>query len=112
MKVLVTGGSGFLGINLIRFLRTKGVEEIRVLDIADFDYPEKSEPWLKFTLGDVRDVPAVDRVVEHARIAAAVSKGQHRALSDLPLNIDGFVAVEVFLNEAAGKGARSVVASF
>ena len=44
MKVLVTGGSGFLGINLIRFLRTKGVEEIRVLDIADFDYPEKSEP--------------------------------------------------------------------
>ena len=45
MKVLVTGGSGFLGINLIRFLRAKGVEEIRVLDIADFDYPEKSEPW-------------------------------------------------------------------
>ena len=62
MKVLVTGGSGFLGINLIRFLRTKGVEEIRVLDIADFDYPEKSEPWLKFTLGDVRDVPAVEEI--------------------------------------------------
>ena len=36
MKVLVTGGSGFLGINLIRKLREKGVEEIRVLDIADF----------------------------------------------------------------------------
>ena len=64
MKVLVTGGSGFLGINLIRFLRTKGVEEIRVLDIADFDYPEKSEPWLKFTKGDVRDVPAVEKVTE------------------------------------------------
>ena len=64
MKVLVTGGSGFLGINLIRFLRAKGVEEIRVLDIADFDYPEKSEPWLKFTLGDVRDQAAVDRTVE------------------------------------------------
>ena len=64
MKVLVTGGSGFLGINLIRFLRTKGVEEIRVLDIADFDYPEKKEPWLKFTLGDVRDIPAVEKVTE------------------------------------------------
>ena len=64
MKVLVTGGSGFLGINLIRFLRAKGVEEIRVLDIADFDYPEKSEPWLKFTLGDVRDVPIVEKVTE------------------------------------------------
>ena len=64
MKVLVTGGSGFLGINLIRFLRTKGVDEIRVLDIADFDYPEKSEPWLKFTKGDVRDIPVVEKVTE------------------------------------------------
>ena len=64
MKVLVTGGSGFLGINLIRFLREKGVDEIRVLDIADFDYPEKKEPWLKFTLGDVRDVAAVEKTVE------------------------------------------------
>ena len=64
MKVLVTGGSGFLGINLIRYLRTKGVDEIRVLDIADFDYPEKSEPWLKFLKGDVRDVAAVEKSVE------------------------------------------------
>ena len=64
MKVLVTGGSGFLGINLIRFLRTKGVDEIRVLDIADFDYPEKTEPWLKFSKGDVRDIPAVERITE------------------------------------------------
>ena len=64
MKVLVTGGSGFLGINLIRFLRTKGVEEIRVLDIADFDYPEKNEPWLNFTLGDVRSVSDVEKATE------------------------------------------------
>ena len=64
MKVLVTGGSGFLGINLIRHLRRQGVDEIRVLDIADFDYPEKDEPWLKFTKGDVRDVAAVEKCVE------------------------------------------------
>ena len=62
--VLITGGSGFLGINLIRHLRTKGVEEIRVLDIADFDYPEVKEPWLKFTKGDVRDPAAVNACVE------------------------------------------------
>ena len=63
-KVFVTGGSGFLGINLIRSLRAKGVSEIRVLDIAPFDYPEASEPWLKFTLGDVRDAAAVDALAE------------------------------------------------
>ena len=62
--VLVTGGSGFLGINLIRHLRAQGVERIRVLDIADFDYPEKGEPWLEFTLGDVRDQAVVDRLTE------------------------------------------------
>ena len=62
--VLVTGGSGFLGINLIRHLRAQGVEHIRVLDIADFDYPEKGEPWLEFTKGDVRDAPLVDRLCE------------------------------------------------
>ena len=64
MKVLVTGGSGFLGINLIRFLREKGVDEIRVLDIADFDYPEKSASWLKFLKGDVRDTAAVEKSVD------------------------------------------------
>jgi nucleoside-diphosphate-sugar epimerase len=62
--VLVTGGSGFLGINLIRFLRAQGVERIRVLDIAPFDYPEQNEPWLEMTLGDVRDEQAVDKCVE------------------------------------------------
>ena len=61
--VLITGGSGFLGINLVRHLRAKGVEEIRVLDIADFDYPEKSAPWLKFTRGDVRDLDTVKACV-------------------------------------------------
>ena len=62
--VLVTGGSGFLGINLIRHLRAKGVDRIRVLDIAEFDYPEKSAPWLEFTRGDVRDIEAVRKCVD------------------------------------------------
>ncbi|MBO6066719.1 MAG: NAD-dependent epimerase/dehydratase family protein [Kiritimatiellae bacterium] len=75
MKILVTGGSGFLGINLIRLLRDKGVEEIRVLDIADFDYPEKDEPWLKFFKGDVRDIPMVERVTQgcHAVVHCAAA---------------------------------------
>ena len=62
MKVLVTGGSGFLGINLIRFLREKGVEEIRVLDIAPFDYPEADE--IDHVLGDVRDLECVRKCMK------------------------------------------------
>ena len=36
-KVLITGGSGFLGINLVRHLLSKGVTDIRSLDLAPFD---------------------------------------------------------------------------
>lgn len=61
-KVLVTGGSGFLGINLIRFLRGKGVTDIRTLDLVPFDYPEKDEvDWIQ---GDVRDPETVKRAME------------------------------------------------
>ena len=56
-KVLVTGGSGFLAINLIRYLRAQGVTDIRTLDIAPFDYPEAGE--IDHVLGDVRDLEKV-----------------------------------------------------
>ena len=53
--VLVTGGSGFLGINLIRWLLTHGATEVRSLDLVGFDYPEKTDPRLRAVVGDVRD---------------------------------------------------------
>lgn len=51
-RVLITGGSGFLGINLVRYLLERDYS-IRVLDQVDFDYPERSS--IEFVLGDIRD---------------------------------------------------------
>lgn len=53
MKFLVTGGAGFLGINLIRFLNTKG-HEIVSLDIQPFDYKDMNNK-IKIITGDIRN---------------------------------------------------------
>ena len=57
---LVTGGSGFLGINLVRFLLRHG-HAVRSLDIAPFAYPERDRT--EAVQGDIRDRGAVDRAV-------------------------------------------------
>ena len=63
--ILVTGGSGFLAINMIRYLRDKGETKIRTIDIAPFDYPEKDE--VDHVLGDVRDLEAVRRCMKDVK---------------------------------------------
>jgi nucleoside-diphosphate-sugar epimerase len=57
-RFLITGGSGFLGINLIRFLLEKG-HEIVNLDLEPFDYPEADR--VTTIQGDIRDRATVDR---------------------------------------------------
>src|ERR671914_787992 len=55
--VLVTGGAGFLGINLIRYLVERGYAAVS-LDIAPFTYPD---PRDRITVidGDIRDAATV-----------------------------------------------------
>jgi nucleoside-diphosphate-sugar epimerase len=72
MKFLITGGAGFLGINLCRYLKKRG-HSVRSIDIADFDYPDKSQ--YDVINGDIRDRSAVKNamrgidVVVHAAAA-------------------------------------------
>jgi nucleoside-diphosphate-sugar epimerase len=60
---LITGGSGFLGINLVRHLLARGVR-VRSLDIAPFDYPERDR--IEAVLGDIRDADTVERSMADA----------------------------------------------
>lgn len=59
--VLVTGGAGFLGINLIRYLLERGYD-VTSLDVLDFDYPERSK--ITEVRGDIRDTAVVDSAVK------------------------------------------------
>lgn len=64
--VLVTGGSGFLGINLIRYLHEKRYNII-ALDIAEFTYDDMKNKIL-FIKGDIRDKKTVDDAVKRSDI--------------------------------------------
>lgn len=56
-RCLVTGGSGFLGINLVRRLLADGWV-VRSLDLVPFDYPERGR--VEAIVGDIRDPATVD----------------------------------------------------
>jgi len=62
MKFLITGGSGFLGINLIRFLLARN-HQIVSLDIADFDYPDVKDK-ITHIKADVREADAVNYMAQ------------------------------------------------
>ncbi|HIH32438.1 TPA: NAD-dependent epimerase/dehydratase family protein [Candidatus Woesearchaeota archaeon] len=61
-KVLITGGSGFLGINLVRHLYNKGYD-IAVIDLVKFDYPDMKDK-ITFLQGDIRHVKSVEKIMK------------------------------------------------
>jgi nucleoside-diphosphate-sugar epimerase len=66
MRYLVTGGSGFLGINLVRYLLERQ-HTVVSLDVQPFDYPD-CQVRVESILGDIRDRAAVERAMRGAQI--------------------------------------------
>jgi len=60
--VLITGGSGFLGINLARYLYQRGYN-IRIIDIVPFDYDDIKDKVF-FLRGDIRNKNALLKAME------------------------------------------------
>jgi nucleoside-diphosphate-sugar epimerase len=63
-RVLITGGAGFLGINLVRFLLARG-HPVTSLDLVPFEYPDV-RGQIREIQGDIRDPEAVRRAIEGA----------------------------------------------
>ena len=65
-RYMVTGGAGFLGINLVRYLLARG-HSVTSLDIAPFDY-EDCCGRIREVRGDIRDPKAVADATKNAQI--------------------------------------------
>ena len=85
---LVTGGAGFLGINLVRYLLERGIEVVS-LDVAPFDYPERDS--VKVLDGDIRDVEVVREAMDGVDLVV-------HAAAALPL----YSAEEIFSTDVDG----------
>lgn len=90
--ILVTGGAGFLGINLIRSLLARG-HAVVSLDIAPFTYPERDR--ITIVTGDIRDVAAVDRAMVgvHAVVHTAAALPLYSPEEISSTDVDGTCVV-------------------
>lgn len=102
---MVTGGAGFLGINLVRHLLARG-HRVTSLDLAEFDYPERDQ--ITIVTGDIRDPAAVKRATDGADIVVhcAAALPLYKAEDIFSTDIDGTRTV---LQAAKDAGVQRVV---
>jgi len=104
-RYLITGGAGFLGINLARALLARG-QQVTSLDLADFDYPERGQ--VREVRGDIRRREDVEQAMEGAEVvvhtAAALPLYPERDI--LTTDIDGTRTV---IEAAHARGVRRFV---
>ena len=87
-RYMITGGAGFLGINMVRYLLERN-HEVVSLDIAPFDYPERSQ--ITEIVGDIRDRTAVDKAMEGVDVVihTAAALPLYKAEEIYSTDIDG-----------------------
>lgn len=91
MSILVTGGTGFVGLNVIEALLNRGehvvVIDRRALPQAFLNANDSKRSLVSLELGDVCDREFVDgvfkrHVISHVFLAAAITAGPSRELAD------------------------------
>ncbi len=104
-KVLITGGSGFLGINFVRYLLERG-HSVIVFDKEPFTYSEREK--ITFVQGDIRDRFALLCAAEKADaiVHTAAALPRHKKKEILTTDIDGTRNV---LDVAFNRGIERVV---
>jgi len=115
VKILVTGGAGFIGSNLVKRL-SRDKYEVTVLDnlLSGDRFNLDPFPEVRFIEGDVRDEAAVADAIKGAEVVfhLAASVGNKRSIDhpivDAEINVIGTLRV---LEAACKEGVRKIVTS-
>ena len=114
-NVLITGGAGFIGSNLVKYLIEEG-NSVTVLDnfMSGYRSNLKLFPSIRIIKGDVRDKNVVETAMKGAEIVfhLAASVGNKRSIDnpimDAEINVIGTLQV---LEAVRKEGVRKIVTS-
>ncbi len=116
MRVLVTGGAGFIGHHLVRGLLARG-DEVAVIDDLSTGFAARLDPWrdrITVTEGSILDPAALDaavagcEVILHEAAIPSVARSLVRPQATNEANVGG--TIEVMLAAARHHVRRVVLA--
>jgi len=110
--ILITGGAGFIGSNIVTYLLKYGIGKVRVVDNFLTGFKENVTPFLEypnyeFVEGDIRNLETCHQVCQgvdmicHQAAMGSVPRSIREPYNTTAHNVDGFVNM-VFAAKEAG----------
>ncbi len=108
---LVTGGAGFIGSNIVKYLLKYGAKKVRVLDNLSNGYLENIQefmdnPFFEFLEGDIRDLETCKKAmqgidyVSHQAALGSVPRSIDNPIRTNEANVSGYLNMLVAQKES------------
>ena len=108
---LITGGAGFIGSNIVKYLLKYGAKKVRVLDNLSNGYLENIQefmehPSFEFLEGDIRDIETCKKAmldidyVSHQAALGSVPRSIENPILSNDVNVSGYLNILVAQKES------------